>query len=156
MGKEFLHNFKSEPADILFIDIEMPEMSGFELLAALEGDQRRPITVFVTGHAQYAIKAIKESVFDYLVKPVDYDELKATIHRIEQQFLTPAINEKIDLQAKLSQSEKNILKLIAVGMSSKEIAQHLSISPNTVNTHRNNILKKMDCRSVLEIISQLH
>lgn len=70
-----LHN-----PDLVFLDVEMPRGSGFELLKRIE----RPAfkTIFVTAHNHYAIKAIKFSAADYLLKPVDVDELIASIGQI--------------------------------------------------------------------------
>jgi two-component system, LytTR family, response regulator len=77
-----LQQIKTLQPDILFLDIEMPNMNGFQLLEAL-----RPYSfqvVFVTAYNQYAIKALRMSAFDYLLKPIDIDELRATTVRIRE------------------------------------------------------------------------
>jgi two-component system, LytTR family, response regulator len=66
--------------DILFLDISMPQMSGFEVLEQMK--ERKFRLVFTTAHAQYALKAIKNHAEDYLLKPIDVDELKACVERI--------------------------------------------------------------------------
>lgn len=65
---------------LVFLDIEMPDMNGFEMLIGLT--EKKFHLVFTTAYDHYAIKAIKYSAFDYLLKPIDIDELKMTIQRI--------------------------------------------------------------------------
>lgn len=68
--------------DLLFTDVEMPDMSGFDLVRSVKEAGLDPKIIFVTGHNHYAIKAIREQAFDYLTKPVDIDDLKAMIDRL--------------------------------------------------------------------------
>lgn len=70
--------------DILFTDIEMPHGSGFDLIEGI-GDHK-PEIVFVTAYNQYAIKAIKYSAFDYLLKPLDLDGFEETVKRIIEKI----------------------------------------------------------------------
>ncbi|MCF8304054.1 MAG: LytTR family DNA-binding domain-containing protein [Bacteroidales bacterium] len=67
--------------EIIFLDIEMPRKSGFEVVKEVRSAGYNPYIIFVTAFNQYAIKAIKTGVFDYILKPVDLDNLKASIHR---------------------------------------------------------------------------
>lgn len=69
--------------DVLFLDINMPNENGFDVLASIE--QRTFQVVFVTAYQEYAIKAIKAGALDYLLKPVDIDELRACIERIKTE-----------------------------------------------------------------------
>ena len=71
---------KSSP-DVLFLDIEMPEINGFELLKLL-GDTSKYKVVFVTAYNQFAIKAIKENALDYLLKPISIKELMEVEERL--------------------------------------------------------------------------
>lgn len=66
--------------DMVFLDIEMPNMGGFEMLAQLKEQSFH--LIFTTAYDQYAIKAIRFAAFDYLLKPVDIDELKQAVNRI--------------------------------------------------------------------------
>lgn len=72
--------------DVLFLDINMPNESGFDLLASL--GNRNYSVVFVTAYQEFAIKAIKAGALDYLLKPVDIDELRLCIERIKQERST--------------------------------------------------------------------
>ena len=78
--EEALFLIRHHKPDVLFLDIEMPKMSGFEILEEL-GDYAAEI-VFVTAYNQYAIDAIRISAFDYLVKPVAIDDLQKAVNRL--------------------------------------------------------------------------
>jgi two-component system, LytTR family, response regulator len=67
--------------DMIFLDIKMPEQDGFEFLTDLTHRNGRPGIVFVTAYEQYAVKAIKNQAFDYLLKPVNRKELKQCVQR---------------------------------------------------------------------------
>jgi two-component system LytT family response regulator len=97
-GMELIRDLKP---DLVFLDIEMPEMDGFEMLMNLK--EKNFHLVFTTAYDHYAIKAIKYAAFDYLLKPIDIDELKMTVERVQQQPM-PGINQK-----KLETLEQNFL-----------------------------------------------
>ena len=80
--------------EIVFLDINMPDGTGFDLLDQLEKIDF--ILVFVTAYEQYAIKAIKCSALDYLLKPVDLQELRKTIARIQQMKSNPSYQRLVD------------------------------------------------------------
>ena len=81
--EEGLELIRTASPDLLFLDVEMPNMSGFDVLNALE---HRPFDViFTTAYNQYAIQAIRFSALDYLLKPVDIEELRAAFSRYLQK-----------------------------------------------------------------------
>jgi two-component system LytT family response regulator len=75
--------------DVVFLDVEMPGKSGFDLLREVKHIDFK--IVFVSAHNHYSLKAIKFNAFDYLLKPVDLDELKQTINKLESSAATPGI-----------------------------------------------------------------
>jgi len=77
---ELIENYKPE---IVFLDINMPEMTGFELLEKLQWKNFN--LVFTTAHQEYALKAIKINAIDYLLKPIDYKELQFAVNKIKQR-----------------------------------------------------------------------
>ena len=79
--KEAIAYLKHNDPDCVFLDVEMPEMDGFQLLDHFQ--KRRFCVVFITAYNQYAIKAIKENAMDYLLKPIDSDDLVATIEKLK-------------------------------------------------------------------------
>lgn len=144
--------------NIVFLDVEMPIKNGFEIVKEIKNQKVYPTFIFVTAYEQYAIKAIRNAAFDYLLKPVDIDELKKTIERYlikqkeNQRVLLP---EKLKTKYSLTDREVEIVKLLIEGKSSKEIGEILYISKHTVDTHRRNILSKTNTNSTSELISQI-
>ncbi len=91
LAAEFL---KRNTVDCVFLDIEMPDMDGFQFLEIFPN--RNFSVVITTAFDQYAIKAIKESALDYLLKPIDSDDLIACFEKIEQQKSSVSISEKLE------------------------------------------------------------
>lgn len=89
--------------DVLFLDIEMPKESGIDFLSSIKN--RKISIVFVTAYSQYAIKAVKANAFDYLLKPIDQDELRVTVSNL--------LAHHNQINNKLSESEAKE-KLIAL------------------------------------------
>lgn len=85
---EALQGIAEHKPGLVFVDVEMPMMSGFELVKAVRASDHHPHFVFVTAYNQYAIKAIKAEAFDFLLKPVDIDELKETLQRFAARLET--------------------------------------------------------------------
>ena len=71
--------------DIVFLDIDMPGKDGFELIRMLKTSHLNPTVIFITAYNQFAIDAIRHAAFDYLLKPVDIDELSASINRYREE-----------------------------------------------------------------------
>lgn len=144
---------RSKP-DLVFLDVEMPAMTGFEFISAVNKSDHIPTYIFVTGYDQYAIKAIRNAAFDFLVKPVDLDELKEAISRyrgVKPHTVSHKINsEKFN---SLSDREKEIVKLLVQCKNSREIGEILFISKNTVDTHRRHILEKLELKNAYELIA---
>ena len=93
-GQEGIPLIRKDSPDVVFLDINMPGMDGFEMLQALQPVQFE--TVFITAYDQFAIKAFRYNAFDYLLKPIDKDELAQTIQRLKEKKL------KTDLQQRLT------------------------------------------------------
>ena len=85
---------KKKDPDLVFLDIEMPEMDGFELLKQLnyKGFQ----LIFTTAHDEFALKAIKVSAIDYLLKPVDKDELITAIEKVKVSKKESKLEDKLE------------------------------------------------------------
>lgn len=141
---------KNKP-DLVFLDVELENnVSAFEIINQLKSNLYCPYLIIVTAYPHYSIKAIKNEIFDYILKPVDLDELKATVnHLIEHLSLKPMhLLKGFNM---LSQRELEVLKIVLEGKSSSEVADLLYISINTVNSHRRNILKKTGAKSVIDL-----
>jgi two-component system LytT family response regulator len=95
---------EKETPDILFLDIEMPGMNGFELLQKFQHPDFE--IVFTTAYNEYAIKAIKHSALDYLLKPVDKDELIQTVQRAKEHK-TQKASQRVDSLLEMLNLKKN-------------------------------------------------
>ena len=137
---------------VVFLDIEMEDnISAFDVIHTLNQHGCRPAVILVTAHEQYVLEALKSEVFDYIMKPVDVDELKETLSRLEK-FLDSSAESIRQVLFLLSNREKEVYKLLLEGMTSEAIAGCLKISVNTVNTHRRNILEKTGAHSTLDLL----
>lgn len=90
-GIEMIHKYHPQ---LVFLDIEMPEMDGFAMLSNIV--EKKFHLVFTTAYDQYAIKAIKYAAFDYLLKPIDIDELVATIQRLADEPVPDVTGKKLE------------------------------------------------------------
>jgi len=84
-GKETVARLKSEAADLLFLDVQMPGGGGFEVIEEI-GARHMPPTVFVTAHAEFAVKAFAVQAIDYLTKPIEQDRLRETLERVKERI----------------------------------------------------------------------
>lgn len=93
-GEKGIEAIRRYKPDLVFLDIEMPHMNGFDMLEQF--DKLFFDVVFCTAYDQFAIKAFRYSALNYLLKPVDPDDLKETIRRLEEKKSSPS-KEQIDL-----------------------------------------------------------
>ncbi|MCB2206651.1 MAG: LytTR family DNA-binding domain-containing protein [Bacteroidetes bacterium] len=96
-AEEGLQKIISIKPEIVFLDVEMPGKSGLDLMKDLKLNQVETTIFFVTAFNEYAIDAIKFAAFDYILKPVDIDELKIAINRYKCEKKKQNLNDKIDL-----------------------------------------------------------
>lgn len=158
-GADCLAKLDAANPDVLLLDINMPKMNGLEVLRVLK-DRRSKVKVLVlTVHneIEYLMKAVDIGIEGYVLKDSESSELKKAIFAIVngeiyiQPSLIPALNakrvEKNEDENKiedLTKRELEVLKLLAVGMYNKEIAEKLNISERTVKNHVSNIFKKLE------------
>jgi two-component system LytT family response regulator len=88
-GRELIGLLRSEPVDLLFLDIEMPGGSGFEVVEQV-GAARMPPTVFVTAHTEHAVRAFEVHAVDYLTKPVELSRLQAALEHVRERIASKA------------------------------------------------------------------
>jgi two-component system LytT family response regulator len=108
-GKEGLQKINDLQPELLFLDVEMADMTGFEMLSQLSDINFQ--TIFITSYSHYAIKAIRFNALDYLLKPIDLGELKKAIKRYR-------VHNKTDLQ-------KENLSLALKNIANKNISNHV-------------------------------
>lgn len=150
MGKAEI--IRQQP-DIVFTDVEMPKMSGLDLARAIKLVGVNSKIVFISAFGHYAIKAIREAAFDYLVKPVDIEELKQTVSRISGDKMTHENRvENISNEFSLTDRERDVLALLLKGAKSQDMANELFLSKHTINTHRKNLLMKLEVGSSQDLL----
>ncbi len=102
-AKEAREVLRNEVIDVLFLDVNMPRESGFDLLQSIASHDYS--VVFVTGNQEYALRALKASAVDFLLKPVDIEELKEAIKKLEYFQQLRRNNTNLDEQYRLSLNE---------------------------------------------------
>ena len=92
-GREAVDAIKSLRPDLVFLDIQMPELGGFEVLASFEREST-PYVIFVTAYDQYAVRAFEVHAFDYLLKPFDNERFDAAWQRVKAQIKVDQSGER--------------------------------------------------------------
>jgi DNA-binding NarL/FixJ family response regulator len=166
-GVEFMEIAKSQlDADIVLLDISMPNMDGFEVLKELKAlnSAIKPIVISMHNDGNYIAKCAKMGAYGYLLKNTDESELILAIRTVSQgrKYFSAEISEKmINFMATnsisenvLSNKETEVLGLISKGLTTNDIAAKLFVSSRTIETHRANILKKLEVKNTAELIKK--
>lgn len=141
--------------DLLFLDVEMPRMTGMELLKAVRSDGYTGHAIFTTSHEKYSIQALREEALDYLLKPVMHQELKDALDRFYSKRRAYEKNFETLADYGLTKRQIEIARRIFQGKTSAQIADELFLSKHTVDTHRRNMLKATGCKSTTELFRLL-
>ena len=99
---------KQKP-DLVFLDIEMPKKSGFDVLKSCQF--RKMQVIFATAYSEYALQAIKANALDYILKPIDNDELESAVNKAKQKIEEQNFNQFQFLIDKLENDEKDFIKI---------------------------------------------
>lgn len=149
-ARDYLDHYDPQRAGCLVVDIRMPGMSGLELQRALHSLAGAPPIIFITAHGEVesAVQAVRAGAVDFIQKPFSPDALLGRIREaIELDRLNRRNRAQItDIQERMSRltsREHEIMRLLAQGETTKQIARYLSISPKTIDNHRASILDKM-------------
>jgi two-component system, LytTR family, response regulator len=102
--------------DILFLDVEMPGIDGFEVLKEIHHHRLNPYVIFTTGFDKYAIQAIKEGTFDYLLKPVDPEELAIALNRVMEDQAAHSIEQRIQSLEKVLRNHHKLHFITRTGI----------------------------------------
>jgi two-component system, LytTR family, response regulator len=131
-GEAALRQISLGKPDIVFLDIHMPVMGGFELLERLNGGGHMPVVIMVTAYDQYAIQAFEAGAVDYLLKPISQDRLQQSLDRAKRVAGNPAqAAENIAQLQSLTPASKNVGKRVRkiVGKLGEE---YFLLSPHEV------------------------
>jgi two-component system response regulator FixJ len=155
----FLENLGSRSEGCVIADMRMPHMSGLELHQELldRGSQLPVIIITGYGDVALAVRAMKSGAADFIPKPVDPDELLASVKRALDRTHKTRGREAEARTAKqmlelLTPREREVFEQLVIGRSNKVAAHQLGISPRTIETHRARIMEKMGARSLSEIV----
>ncbi|WP_242092415.1 response regulator [Aestuariivivens sediminicola] len=152
--------------DIVLLDITMPNMDGFEALRQLKhvSSQIKPIVISMHDEGNYIAKCAKMGAYGYLLKNTDQEELLKAVRTVRKgkKYFNQNISEKMInfmsehpvSNAMLSKKEHEVLELISKGLTTKEIAVKLYVSSRTIESHRANILKKLNVKNTAELIKK--
>ena len=150
--------------EIILLDLTMPEMNGFEVLEKLTKSNQKIKIIILSMHddGNYIAKCARSGAYSYLLKNTDEEELLRAIRSVarDKKYFGAEISEKMvnfmSIQGedpkRLSKKESEVLKLLAKGLTTKEIASKLYISTRTVETHRAHIIKKLNVKNTAELI----
>lgn len=143
----------------VLLDINMPQMSGFQLHQELNSRGFSMPVIFLTAHADVpmAVKAMQNGAVDFIQKPVQPDELLACVHNVidTPQKNLPSAEEAKEVKKTvdgLTPREREVMHLIVQGASNKEAAQSLDISPRTVEIYRATVMRKMNAQSLPDLV----
>ena len=162
-GFEAIDALRQIDADVLVLDLKMDGRDGIEVLKVAKVERPDLKVIVLTMHAgrEYVVRAMEEGADGYLLKDSAVQDLAAAIDAVMagRTYFSPAIQQQMaailkgrspatpDLRA-LTDREREVLILLARGLSTKEIATTLDIGTRTVETHRANVMRKLGVRSV--------
>jgi DNA-binding NarL/FixJ family response regulator len=172
-GNSLLELLKTATPDLVILDILMPHLNGVETAVRIKDNFPHVKILFLTmfGEREYLFQAIATGAEGYLLKSDVASELEHAINTVMQgnNYISPLLYAKLDLAnllfekcrgdlakktmvASISPREREIIKLISEGHTSRQIAKLLFISERTVHRHRANIMKKLGAKGTVDVI----
>jgi FixJ family two-component response regulator len=143
----------------ILLDIRMPGMSGMEVLENLKANSVALPVIIITGHGDVplAVRALKMGAFDFVQKPFNANELldrvRAALLQVQERRQKDRSRDKLRSHFDaLTGREREIMELVVAGNPSKVIGMKLGISSRTVDIHRSNIMRKLNIRTVAELV----
>ena len=154
--------------DVIFMDISMPQLNGIEATRKILAENPSIQIVMLSMHAdrRYVVESLRAGARGYLLKDSASEELRGVLERVSageiylsnimsreiiQDYLRVAETSDSSAYSVLSPREREVLQLLSEGNSTREIAGHLSVSVKTIETHRKQVMDKLDLHSVAEL-----
>jgi DNA-binding NarL/FixJ family response regulator len=167
-GREVLEQVETHRPNVVILDITMPRLSGLETLERMRSKHPEVKTILLSVHADPPMiqNAVSLGVDGYLLKNARAGEILTAIRAVTRggSYFSPPVAKEIVAQVRdprpateqpfqlLSGREREVLHLIAEGLSAKEIAVELSISNKTVEAHRTSLMRKLGVRKATELV----
>lgn len=166
-GREAISAVESLQPDVILTDISMPGLNGIESVRMLRHEHPTLKIIILSMHSgqEYVLQSLQAGANGYVVKQADASEVLAAVRSVMAggAYLSPTISKHLiddylsqtpeEISApKLTTREREVAQLIAEGQSTREISETLTISVKTVETHRMNIMKKLNAKSATDII----
>ena len=170
-GRDALDALQSQPVDIVLMDIAMPDMSGLEALAHIRQLELpiRVIMLSMYANEEYVLEALRSGALGYLLKDSGKVELQLAIEAVAQgqTYLCPVVASHVSAYMRrvdvptpapppheppLTPRQSEILRLIAEGHTTQEIAQVLTISAKTVETHRAQLMQRLGIYDIAGLV----
>lgn len=166
-GREAISAVESLRPDVILTDISMPGLNGIESVRMLRHEHPTLKIIILSMHSsqEYVLQSLQAGANGYVVKQAEASEVLAAIRSVMAggAYLSPTISKHLiddylsqtpeEISApKLTTREREVAQLIAEGQSTREISETLTISVKTVETHRMNIMKKLNAKSATDII----
>jgi two-component system response regulator FixJ len=159
----FLASMRDDEAPGCIIsDVRLPGLSGLELQRALKAEGIDVPVILITGHGDIAmaVTAMKEGAFDFVEKPYDAERLIAGIAKAlaAGEELRSREGQRAELLQRLSElspRQKEVMQLVAEGLSNKQIAHRLGISPRTVENYRAWVMERMGAANIAELVRKV-
>jgi DNA-binding NarL/FixJ family response regulator len=169
-GRAAIQIVEKTAPNVVVMDIAMPLLNGIEAAARIRVSKPKTAVIVLSMHSDesYVLRALKSGVRGYLLKDSAESDLISAVHSVMagKPFFSPAISNMLmedyireirqrgveDSYELLTSRERELLQLMAEGRTAKEIAADLGLSSHTVDTHRMNIMRKLNVNSVSELI----
>lgn len=164
-GKSAIAYLQSNPVNIVLLDISLPEMSGIEVCKAIKSLDKNIKIIALTNHTEKSVmmEMLQNGADGYLLKNTSKKDLVDAIFQVlNNQFLMDnelqrilfSPEKKSKAVPRLTQREKEVLKLVSEGATTASIAKQLFISPQTVETHRHNLMQKFQVNNSASLIKK--
>jgi RNA polymerase sigma factor (sigma-70 family) len=158
-AKEFLKVCTPTLEGCIILDLNMPEMEGSALQSELARRNVRLPVIFLTGYGNIptAVRAVQLGAFDFLTKPVDglllLERVKLALKKGEEVARQSEERQAvIGLLDRLTEREREVMRLVVGGHSNKDIAQILGISYRTVEIHRSHVMQKSGAKNLVDLV----
>lgn len=155
----FLNGFDRTAIGAIVLDVRLPGTSGLTVLADLVAAGVDQPVIMLTGHGTVEMcrRAFKSGATEFLEKPVDDDTLIEALQNAVRQHVRVRQQHQADHEAterygQLSEREREVLGLVVAGLTNKDMARALGLSPRTVETHRANLFAKLQVESLAQLV----